>query len=524
MDEPTWLWRRQTSDLDSERESGSESQKKVLPEIGVEKLPVAADVAIIGGGFTGLSAARNLKRAFPGLNVLVIEEAFVGFGASGRNSGYLNSQIGDATIEEMVSRLGLDQAAHVVGLGQRAVRHCLQEIEALDLAEEVDLTANGIVFAATTAAQFKKARQMKEAADRLDDYCRLTVHPTRARTDAELWDSKTCAERLHSTEMLGAYYDPLGANFNPFALARGLLERGCLPLGIRVHERARVEAVEGRAGGPKRLTVVDTASSETRVIDAEVVVHATNGYPGPSRGPSYRRRMAPLHVYSIASEPLSEEQLSGYYGDAKPRLDFAFYTLHHLLYAFRITPDRRVVCSTGPSVSYFAQNRLHVRQHPRAYAQLREFVRGTFPALARAVFAHEWEGVISATLHDFPIVGAEPSDARVFYSLAYCGHGVALSNYAGVILRDLFARGFYPKYALAADEPPFRDGLAAAVHFVNPPRHLFPPVPGEPLRKPVAALYLAVLRLRDRPDLMSGLVIGGFLALFVGFIVAKLIS
>jgi len=220
-----------------------------------------------------------------------------------------------------------------------------------------------------------------------------------------------------------------------------------------------------------------------------------------------------------------------------------FYTLHHLLYAARVTPDGRLVCATGAGVAYYANNRLHVGQHDAAYAQLEAALEWFYPFLKGRVSADvRWEGVIAATLNDFPCVGVHPKHRNVLYSLGYCGHGVSISNYSGRLLLDLLGKSTavsWPGRGLAShvqgesqqrqqasthlrsragksiagttvsdraktapsveqldmQAPAVATGLAGQLHFVN--RRLFPPTVDGRLRFIVALLYLGLLRLLD---------------------------
>jgi glycine/D-amino acid oxidase-like deaminating enzyme len=405
------------------------------------------DFLIVGGGYTGLSAARFLKEAEPSMSVAVLERRWVGYGASGRNTGFLTSLVGH-DLSSVLRRYGLERARAILGFGREAVAHVL------DLARKggvaCDLEQTGLVCPAVSPGQLKRAM-------------RLHIDSRYLGLEGEFWDRERCAV-LGVPFFRGAFYDPCGALLDPYKLARGVLGLA-RSMGVEVYEQTELTGlrpgatIEARAGAHR--------------IRAGNVLFATNAYT--TQRP-FRGWFAPLHVYTVVTEPLTAAQLEAIGGWPGRQ---GFYTLHHILYALRLTADNRLVAATG-NVLYFWNNRLHVADRPEEYRRLEEAIAWFYPALRGLRIEFRWEGVIGVTLSDFPALGRSGRFGNVFHSLAYCGHGVALANYSGSVIRDLFLE---------------RPGVHQELPFVGRPP--FPPTPGEPLRKLVASAYIGTLRALD---------------------------
>ncbi len=403
------------------------------------------DVLVIGGGYTGLSSALCLKEAEPGLRVAVIERDFVGFGASGRNSGYLTSLLGH-DLWTLRRRLGDERGRVAAAFGAAAVDHVVATIERLGIACDLEMT--GLCSPALSPGQERLADRLHAAAAALG-------------VASERWDGARTRAALGVELFRGAFHVPKGGILQPFKLAQGLLA-AARAAGVEVYEGTAMESLE--------LGPVVVARAGGRTIRAGHAVVATNAYTREPR--AYRRHFAPLHVYSVVTAPLTTAQweaIGGWRGRE------GFYTLHHILYALRPTADGRILAATG-NVRYFWNDRLHVAESPD-YGMLEGAIGWLWPALRGIRIESRWEGVIGVTLSDFPSLGRHPRHANVVHAIAYCGHGVALANYAGTVVRDLVLG---------------RPGAHEGLPFVG--KAPFPPVPGEPLRSAVAAGYLGVLR------------------------------
>lgn len=224
-------------------------------------------------------------------------------------------------------------------------------------------------------------------------------------------------------------------------------------------------------------------------MKAKNVLVATNSYSGIFK--PYNTFYAPLHVYTVVTKPMTKEQLdkvrewrkvrSGWCVSLFLLLSCPFshpplytskrYTLHHILWAGRITPDNRIALATG-DVYYVPKDKLHAGDNVEPYAALESALASFYPGLNLEIDAR-WEGVIAVTLSDFPCLGTlDSKHPNVFHALAYCGHGVPLSNYSGMVIRDLFMKNQTSKL------------LTSDFHFIGYNQRPFPPVFKNPtLRK-----------------------------------------
>jgi glycine/D-amino acid oxidase-like deaminating enzyme len=411
-----------------------------------EAAPRRVDVLIVGGGYTGLSAARALKAAQPELRIAVVERRFVGYGASGRNSGFLTPLIGH-DLASLRRRFGDRVGKVIADVGRDAVRELIATIE--NDAIDCDLESSGLANPGVSPAHLRQVDRLCAAAEAFG-------------IDHERWDHTRTLEELGVDWLRAAFYLRDGGILQPFKLAQGLAARA-EAAGIAIYEESPVDDLE--------LGPTVRARGPWGTIAADMCVIATNAYTRRPR--SYRWHYAPIHVYSVVSAPLRPEQRAAIGG--WPRR-VGFYTLHHILYALRLTADDRILAATG-DVRYFAGDRLHVGDRPRDYALLKNAIAWMWPALADLEIEHRWEGVVGVTLSDLPSVGRHRRHANVVHALGYCGHGVALANHAGGLVRDLLLR---------------RPGIHEELPFVR--ASPIPPVPPEPLRTPVAAAYLGVLR------------------------------
>jgi len=215
------------------------------------------------------------------------------------------SQVGDKLPDALLAHLGAAEARRVAEYGRRAVQHVAGLIDGHAI--PCGLEQAGIVFPAASADRMRKARAMHAAATELG-------------IPAQLWSGPETKARLGSDAFVGAYFDPLGLNFNPFALARGILTRIIDPLqNVTVFENtevlfvdctatagsAGVAAVRATARGIRLLAAdISPEHRERHVIRAAYVLQATNSYThtmAEQRLPRYNRVYAPLHVYTIAT-------------------------------------------------------------------------------------------------------------------------------------------------------------------------------------------------------------------------------
>jgi len=364
-----------------------------------------ADVAIVGGGLTGLSTALALKRL--GVDVVVLEREFCGFGASGRNAGHLTPTIGK-DLPTLLLLYGRERTAAIV----RFADHCVHRTEEL-LAEhgiDCDYAPTGNVMAVVHAKQEKRLRRAAEVAGQVGANVRF------------LEREEMRARGLPPAFPCGAL-EGAGGTLDPGKLVLGL-RRAALAAGVRIHEGTRVTRVEDGA-----QIVVRTAQGAVR---AERVVMATNAWTREIGAPG--GKLVPLYVTLFETEPLDDAQLAAIGG--WPRRE-GVYTAHEILESYRLTA-RRTIVGGSKSPRYAWGARPGERGGPNAHAQaivVRGF-RDRFPTLAKLPIARFWGGWIAMTLNFLPSIGTHARDGRHWHALGYNGHGVAQATAVGEILAD----------------------------------------------------------------------------------------
>ena len=363
-------------------------------------------MCVVGGGFTGLWTAYELLRAAPDLRVVVLEAEYVGFGASGRNGGWVLGRVsGNARAWR---RRGGDNAPQAMA---RAIRDTVGEVGQVVEREQIacDWRQGGSLTVAQNEAQLARLEQElgREREWAQGDFA------VRLLSGAEL------EHRVAVHEGVGALYTPYCARVQPARLAAGLAA-AAERRGAVIYERSRVVQATGHSA--------HTASGSVR---ARYVVLATEGYT--ANFPHRHRRLLPLNSAMIVTEPLAPELWSalGWEG-AETLLDGShFYT-----YSQR-TADGRVAIG-GRGVPYRFGSRTD-REDPvpeRTVAQLRERLASLFPQLREVSVARAWHGVLGVARDWCPSVGLDHASGLA-YAGGYAGEGVAASNLAGRTLRDL---------------------------------------------------------------------------------------
>jgi glycine/D-amino acid oxidase-like deaminating enzyme len=405
---------------------------------------VVADVAVLGAGLTGLSAALALRAR--GLSVAVVEREIAGFGASGRNAGHLTPTIGK-DLPTLARLFGAVRARALVALVQEAIVHVERTIaeHRIDCAYE----PVGNVMAAVDPRQHHMLDRAAEAGARLG-------------LDGELLEPGAMRTRGLPPAFTRGYLMRRGGILHPGRYVRAL-RRLALAAGAALYERTPVLRIED--GDP---AVVHTPEGRVR---ARTVVLGTNAYT-PDLG-LLCSTVVRLHVHLFATAPLAAAQ--------RATLDWhgreGIYTAHEMLESYRLTADGRIV--GGAKRVRYGFGGKALADDARTYALLERTFRDRFPTLRDVPITHRWGGPIAFTLDFLPALGRTGRHGNLYYAVGYAGHGVALASYAGTMLADLL---------LGRDGP----GRVLADR-----RWL--PLPPEPLRWLLVRGLTGVLRALDRP-------------------------
>jgi glycine/D-amino acid oxidase-like deaminating enzyme len=364
------------------------------------------DVAIIGGGYTGLTTAYELRRADPSLTVAVLEAREIGYGSSGRNGSFAMTVVG----------LGFGATALIKGKDflTRAHRYMMRAVDTLDelIAREgldCDRIRPGFLRVATTESYLRKIRKEVDLMNGL------------GFDDIHCLGRDEVNGRVHSPLHLGAMWEPRLVLVHPLKLVRA--ERDlAIRYGARVFENTPVLKV-GRGNDRFRL------QTPAGTVTAGKVVFATNAYS--HLFPQLRRKQVPAFTYWLSTEPLSQEQLDPIGWQGREGVEDA----RNLIHVYRITPDNRIIMGGGP-VGFTFANSLHGDDSPAAWRDIESQFRVTFPHLRDVRISHRWGGPFSVTLDLTPAMGFL-GDERAVYSLGCVGHGVSMTHLNAQALRDM---------------------------------------------------------------------------------------
>ncbi len=364
-----------------------------------------SDVAIVGGGLTGLSTALALKRQ--GVDVVVLEREFCGHGASGRNAGHLSPTIGK-DLPTLHLLYGPERTSALV----RFADHCVHRTEALirELGIDCDYVPNGNVMAVVHPKQEKRLRRVAGLADRVG-------------VNVRFLERDEMRARGLPASFLSGVLEGAGGTLDPAKLVLGL-RRAALDAGVRIHEGSRVARIEHGA-----KTVVHT---ERGRLHAERVVMATNAWTRELGAPG--EKILPLYVTLFETAPLDDAQLAAIGGWTRHE---GVYTAHEILENYRLTA-RRTIIGGSKAPRYHAGGLPVDSAGPDERCQ-RVIARGfreRFPELAALPIARYWGGWIAFTLNFLPVIGASGADRRCWHAVGYCGHGVAQATTAGELLAD----------------------------------------------------------------------------------------
>jgi glycine/D-amino acid oxidase-like deaminating enzyme len=388
--------------------------------------PAEADVCIVGGGYTGLWTAYYLAGLRPGLRIVVLEAAFAGYGASGRNGGWVTAELPGSRAR--YARAG-GGASGVRDL-EAALRATVDEVGRVCAAESIacDFVKGGRLSVATTPSQLGRLREglaaLRSWGDGDDVYQFLTRDETLARVNV--------------AGALGGLYAPASARVQPAALAAGLAQ-AAERRGVEIYEATPVSVIKAAEDGAGPGAVACTKFGDVR---ARSVLRCTEGYTAAM--PGLRRVLLPMSSHMVVTGPLSEEAWAEIGWDGCETLgDEA----HAYMYAQR-TADGRIALG-GRGVPYrFGSALDHLGQTDAStVAALTRVLRRMFPAAASAGIQHAWCGVLGVP-RDWCASVTYHAASGLGWAGGYTGQGVAAANLAGRTLADLVAGETSPLTAL----------------------------------------------------------------------------
>jgi glycine/D-amino acid oxidase-like deaminating enzyme len=367
-----------------------------------------ADVAIIGGGYTGLWTAYHLKTEQPSLEVAVLEQEVAGYGASGRNGGFAMTLLG-RSLRDLKEQFGPAEALEAHKAAAAAVDGIGRFAKENDV--DCDYEKNGIITVSTTPWQDAIIENDVKAAQEM------------GIQDIRFLDGQTVRDMVNSPTYRCAHEEGACAILNPAKLAWGLA-RVIRKKGVALYEGTPVREVRRVESGVEVKT-------EGGFLRADKAALATNAYS--VHFPHIARWVAPLYTYIVLTEPLTPEQWDSIGWKGRQGIEDRLGGLHY----YRPTTDGRIAWG-GDAFPYHFGSRIGPQydRDERVFARLRASFARTFPTLSGVKFTHAWGGPVGITIRFVPTFGTLEG-GRVHYGVGYCGHGVAPTYVGGEILRDL---------------------------------------------------------------------------------------
>lgn len=413
-----------------------------MPNSPPQPLPESADVAIIGAGFTGLSAALALAKG--GARVVVLESETIGWGASSRNGGMVLTGL-KLGVNELISKFGRE-------LTRRMYAASLDTISCVER----------IVTEENIACDFARTGHLEVACKQshFDDYARqVEVIAREFNHQLKIVPRSDLRSEIGSDIHYGGMVDEASAGLNPARYVAGL-GVAAMRAGAQIHERTQLQSIErdSQNGGPGfRLT---TARGNLR---ARHVLVGTSGYTGAAT-PALRKKIIPIGSFIITTEVLPAALAR----ELSPR-NRQIYDSKNYLYYFRLTPDNRMLF--GGRAAFFPETAQTIRKSAEI---LRQGMISVYAQLRDTKVEYVWGGTLDFCFDIMPHAGQMNG---IYFAVGYAGHGVAMATWQGLKMAEWIADG--------KTDNPF-----AEIPFPGAPLGLYN---GKPWFLPFAGAYYKVL-------------------------------
>jgi glycine/D-amino acid oxidase-like deaminating enzyme len=377
-----------------------------MPAAAAQPLPASADVAVIGAGFTGLSAALALAKR--GAKVIVLESETIGWGASSRNGGMVLTGL-KLGVNKLISKYGRE-------LTRRMYAASLATIDAVEriVKEETiacDFARTGHLEVACKPAHFGDYARQAEVIAREFNHHLYVVPREQLRGE------------IGSDIYYGGMVDEISAGLNPARYVAGLAD-AALRAGVQICERTRLQNIqrESRGGAPGFKL-----NSTRGAIWAHNVLVGTSGYTGAAT-PALRKKIIPIGSFIITTEVLPDRLAL----ELSPR-NRQIYDSKNYLYYYRLTPDNRMLF--GGRAAFFPETDQTVR---RSAEILRTGMIEVYPQLRSTKVEYVWGGTLDFCFDIMPHAGQMDG---IYFALGYAGHGVAMATYQGQKMAEWMAEG-----------------------------------------------------------------------------------
>jgi glycine/D-amino acid oxidase-like deaminating enzyme len=367
-------------------------------------LPERVDVAVIGAGFTGLSAARTLAKR--GAKVAVLESETIGWGASSRNGGMVLTGL----------KLGVNQLISMYGR-ELTRRMYAASLETIDCVER-------IVREEAIDCDFSRCGHLEVACKQkhFDDYARQAeVIAREFNHKLHVVQRNELSAEIGSTIYYGGMVDEVSAGLNPAGYVAGL-GRAAIKAGAEIFEHTSVEGVQRESFRGESDWKVTTSRG---ALWAHQVFVGTSGYTGKAT-PAVQKKLIPIGSFIITTEVLPEALAH----ELSPH-NRMIYDSKNYLYYYRLTPDGRMLF--GGRAAFFPENDQTIR---RSAEILRRGMIDVYPQLRDAKVEYVWGGTLDFAFDIMPHAGQIDG---MYYAVGYAGHGVAMATYQGQKMAELIA-------------------------------------------------------------------------------------
>ncbi|QUJ68901.1 FAD-dependent oxidoreductase [Photobacterium sp. GJ3] len=376
--------------------------------VNVLQQDIQVDVCILGGGYTGLWTAIQLKQKEPSLQIAVIEKSLCGSGASGRNGGCMLTW--STKYLSLKKHYGEAEAKRLVMASEQAV----EAIDTFCQHHQIDaqLRRHGTLYTATNPAQMGNLDPVLSALDN-------------AGINAwQAWETSRVQSSAGSDVHLEGHFSGAAASVQPALLARGL-KRVAEEMGVRIYEQTPMTAMDSN-------TFPVTVSTPQAQIQAKKVVVALNAWT-PAVFPALKNTVVLVSSDMAITRPIPTQLEKLGLNDGKSVVDGRTF-VHY----YRSTPDGRLMLGKGGNYFAFANRMSAVFDQPSRYQQiLRSAFQRFFPAIGPEAIETTWTGASDRSATGMPFFGRFPENPAIVYGLGYSGNGVVQSWIGGQILSSL---------------------------------------------------------------------------------------
>lgn len=367
---------------------------------------ITCDLAIVGGGFSGLWSALKAREQFPDAKIVLLEGGRIGNAASGRNGGFCAPSISHGVSN---ARARWPQEAEtLVRLGRENLDGLEQDLQTYAI--DGGFERRGKLNVAATPWQVDGLRKMQNT------YARFGIETT-------FLEGAALDDRFNTPRYQAGLFEPNYALVNPARLVDGLAKTARQG-GVEIYEGTQVTALANR----KDSIVLTTGQA---VVKARKVILATNAAVPLLR--RLRPAILPIWDYSLMSEPLTEAQLAAIgwqdrYGIADSGNQFHY---------FRKSQDNRILWGGYDAVYYYGSNRdPHLTERSETYRRLEQNFFDAFPALEGIGFTHRWGGIIDTSARLTAFAGTA-MQGRLAYAMGFTGQGVSATRFGALTMLDL---------------------------------------------------------------------------------------